>query len=133
MFPSFSAYTREDADEDTFTQELRLVSTSDGPFNWIIGGFYYDYESNSLSQEFTPGFDQFAIDELGGVQLRPDSLEYYEELHGNQKETAAFGELGYDITDAWQVTVGARWFKYESKVTTGFALPLLDTVFYAAP
>ena len=133
LFPSFSAYTREDGDEDTFTQELRLVSTSDGPFNWIIGGFYYDYESNSLSQEFTPGFDQFAIDELGGVQLRPDSLEYYEELHGNQKETAAFGELGYDVTDAWQVTVGARWFKYESKITTGFALPLLDTVFDGAP
>ena len=133
LFPSFSAYTREDGDEDTFTQELRLVSTSDGPFNWIIGGFYYDYGSNSLSQEFTPGFDQFAIDELGGVQLRPDSLEYYEELHGNQKETAAFGELGYDVTDAWQVTVGARWFKYESKITTGFALPLLDTVFDGAP
>ena len=31
LFPSFSAYTREDADEDTFTQELRLVSTERRP------------------------------------------------------------------------------------------------------
>ena len=133
LFPSFSAYTRDDADEDTFTQELRLVSTDDGPFNWIAGVFYYDYESNSLSQEFTPGFDQFAVDELGGAQLRPDSLEYYETANSTQKETAAFGELGYEITDDWQVTVGARWFTYKSKITTGFALPLLDTVFDGAP
>ncbi len=58
-FPAFPRYTREDADEDTFTQELRLVSTSEGPFNWIVGAFYNDYQADSLSQEFTPGFDQF--------------------------------------------------------------------------
>ena len=28
------------------------------------------------SEEFTPGFDQFAVDNFGGVQLRPDNLEY---------------------------------------------------------
>ena len=133
LFPSFSAFTREDADSDTFTQELRLVSTSDGPFNWIVGAFYNDYQTDSLSQEFTPGFDQFAVDELGGVQLRPDSLEYYESSDQTEKEYALFGELGYRITDAWQVTVGARWFKYENDVTSGFALPLLDTVFFGDP
>ncbi len=95
LFPSFSAFTRENADEDTFTQELRLVSTSEGPFNWIVGAFYNDYQADTLSQEFTPGFDQFAVDELGGVQLRPDSLEYYESIDRTEKETALFGELGY--------------------------------------
>ncbi|HEY6131575.1 MAG TPA: TonB-dependent receptor, partial [Halioglobus sp.] len=133
LFPSFSAYTREDAEADTFSQELRLVSTSDDPFNWIVGAFYSDFQANSLSQEFTPGFDQFAVDELGGVQLRPDSLEYYEKTDQTEKESAVFGELGYHITEAWQVTVGARWFKYENDVTTGFALPLLDTVFFGEP
>ena len=133
LFPSFAAYTREDVNEDTFTQELRLVSTGEGPFNWIVGAFYRDYESDSLSQEYTPGFDQFAVDELGGVQLRPDSLEYYETIDQETTETAAFGELGYQITDAWQVTVGARWFKFDDDVTSGFALPLLDTVFFGDP
>ncbi len=89
LFPSFSAYTRDAADADTFTQELRLVSTSDGPFNWIVGAFYNDYQADSLSQEFTPGFDQFAVDNLGGVQLRPDSLEYYEAIDQTEKESAA--------------------------------------------
>jgi outer membrane receptor protein involved in Fe transport len=133
LFPSFSAYTSEQADTDTFTQELRLVSTSDGPLSWIVGAFYNDFDNDTLSEEFTPGFDQFAVDNLGGVQLRPDSLEFYQTLKENQKETAAFGELGYQITDAWQVTVGMRWFEYEYEATNGLALPLFDTVFDGAP
>ena len=27
---------------DTFTQEFRLTSSGDGPFDWMIGGFYFD-------------------------------------------------------------------------------------------
>lgn len=128
-FPSFAAFTREDASEETFTQEVRLVSTSDGPLNWIVGGFYRDFKADSLSQEFTPGFDQFAVDNLGGVALRPDSLEYYFSLAEEITELGFFGELTYDITDAWQITLGARWFEYENEVETGLALPLFDTVF----
>jgi iron complex outermembrane recepter protein len=133
LFPSFSAYTSDTTDSDTFTQELRLVSTHEGPWNWIVGGFYNDFNSDQLNQEFTPGFDQFAVDNLGGVQLRPDSLEFYQTVEESQTETAAFGELGYEITDAWQVTVGMRWFEYEYKATNGLALPLADTVFGGAP
>ena len=133
LFPSFSAFTREDQDEERFNQELRLVSTGDGALNWIAGAFYNDFEIDQLNTEYTPGFDQFAVDNLGGVQLRPDSLEYYETLKDEVTEKAIFGEIGYQITDAWQVTVGARWFKFEDEATQGFALPLLDTVFFGAP
>ncbi|MEZ5502104.1 MAG: TonB-dependent receptor [Halioglobus sp.] len=133
FFPSFSAYTREDANADTFTQELRLVSTGDGPLSWIVGGFYNDFDNKTLSQEFTPEYDQYLVDIGDGVQLRPDSLEFYQTFKENQKETAAFGELGYEITDAWQVTVGARWFKYKYEASNGLALPLFDTVIDGAP
>ena len=27
---------------ETFTQELRIASTGDGPFSWLVGGFYFD-------------------------------------------------------------------------------------------
>lgn len=133
FFPSFSAFTRDNGKDDTFTQELRLVSTNEGPFNWIVGGFYRDFDSDSLSREFTPGYDQFLVDIGEGVQLRPDSLEYYEERKSNEKETAIFGELAYQITDAWQVTVGARWFKYDVDASSFISLPLSDTVFGGAP
>jgi iron complex outermembrane receptor protein len=65
--------------------------------------------------------------------LRPDSLEYNEVRKASQKEYALFGELGYQITEAWQVTVGARWFKYEVDATTQLAGPLFDTVVFGDP
>ncbi len=132
-FPAFAAFTREDAEEDRFNQELRLVSTGDGPLTWIAGLFYNKFEGDALSQEFTPGFDQFAVDNFGGVQLRPDALEYYQETFNELTEKAVFGEIGYQITEAWQVTIGARYFEYENDVATGFDLPLLNTVFFGAP
>jgi outer membrane receptor protein involved in Fe transport len=133
FFPSFSAYTREDADNDIFTQELRLVSNSEGPLSWIVGAFYNNFKLDTLSQEFTPGFDQFLVDEGIGVQLRPDSLEYYEKRKQERKEIAAFGEIGYQFTEAWQVTVGGRWFKFEDDVSAFTSLPLADTVYGGAP
>ena len=132
-FPSFAAFTREDAEEDGFNQELRLVSTGEGPLTWIAGLFYNESELDALSREFTPGFDQFAVDNFGGVQLRPDSLEYIEVTESKVTEKAVFGEIGYQITDAWQVTLGARYFEYETDVSQGFDLPLLNTVFFGAP
>lgn len=132
-FPAFAAFTREDAEEDRLNQELRLVSTGDGPLTWIAGLFYNDFETDALSQEFTPGFDQFAVDNFGGVQLRPDALEFIQITETELTEKAVFGEIGYQITEAWQVTLGGRYFEYENDVATGFDLPLLNTVFFGAP
>jgi iron complex outermembrane recepter protein len=35
---------------DTFTQELRLVSDFDGPFNFLLGGYYFNEKIKSSSQ-----------------------------------------------------------------------------------
>ncbi|MAT92565.1 MAG: TonB-dependent receptor [Halioglobus sp.] len=129
FFPELAAFTRDTAEEDTFTQEIRLVSTGDGPWNWIIGGFYSDQDIDALSREFVPNYDVY----LTGENLRPDNLEYYEKSKETIEETAIFGELGYQLTDAWQVTVGARWFDYKDDASLGVAFPLADTVFGGAP
>ena len=73
-FPSFSSFTREVVDEETETIEIRLASQHGGPFSWVVGYFENDLELSAVSEEYTPGFDQFAVDNFGGVQLRPDSL-----------------------------------------------------------
>ncbi|MGD2131191.1 MAG: TonB-dependent receptor, partial [Maricaulaceae bacterium] len=132
-FPAFTAYTLEERDDTTFNQEVRLVSTSDGPLSWIVGGFYNDADGFSTSSEFTPGYDQFAVDNFGGVQLRPDSLEYYSVSDTELTEKAIFGELGYDITDRWNVTVGARYYEYELSTLSSVDFPLLNTVFFGDP
>ncbi len=37
-----------------------------------------------------------------------------------------FGELGYAFTEAWQVTLGARFFEFKDDLTQGIAFPLVD-------
>ncbi len=132
-FPSFTAFTTEREDDDTFTQELRLVSTSAGRWGWIVGGFYKNQDADGDSKEFTPGFDAFAVAEFGGIQLRPDNLEYISKQKSKLKEYAGFGELSYQVTDAWQVTLGARWYKYEFDTRLAVDIPLANTVYGGDP
>ncbi|MEL0645977.1 TonB-dependent receptor [Pseudoalteromonas agarivorans] len=128
-FPSFSTFTREIDEEDTFTQEIRLVSQSDSDFNWIVGGFYNKTETEASSREFTPGFDQFAVDNFGGKQLRPDSLEYLELTKSTVTESALFGEIGYQVTDKLDVTIGARFYEYDVEAQAAFDFPLANTLY----
>lgn len=119
-FPAFAAFTKETGKQDRISQEVRLVSTSEGPFNWIVGGFYNEAKSKFTSSEFAPGIPEFF-----GVD-RPDNLEYFQTSDDTFTEKALFGELGYQFTDRWQVTLGARFFEFEDDLTQGIAFPLVD-------
>jgi iron complex outermembrane receptor protein len=132
-FPNFTAYTKEKQLDQTFTQELRLVSNSTGKLSWIVGGFYKNFDSDGTSKEFTPGYDAFAVANFGGVQLRPDNLEYISKSKQKLKEYAGFGEIAYQLTEAWQVTLGMRWYKYEFDTRLATDTPLYNTVFGGAP
>lgn len=48
---------RDTTDLKTWTQELRLASTGDGPFQWLVGGFYSNIDRNYAQRLPTPGFD----------------------------------------------------------------------------
>jgi outer membrane receptor protein involved in Fe transport len=126
LFPAFTAFTREDVEQESLNQEIRLVSSGDGPLSWIVGGFYNKFESTAESKEFTPGYAAFN----GGV--RPDSLEYYSVDLRDLTETAIFGEISYRFTDAWQVTLGARRYAYELETSSAVDFPLFNSVFGGA-
>jgi outer membrane receptor protein involved in Fe transport len=133
FFPTFSSFTREEVDEESDTIELRMASTHDGPFSWVAGYFQNKVTSNAISLEFTPGFDQFAVDNFGGVQLRPDSIEYIQLTDQFVKESAFYGEISYELTDSFAVTLGYRDYEFETDIKGGFGVPLFDTVFLGEP
>jgi iron complex outermembrane receptor protein len=122
-FPQFAAYTRETAEEDTFNQELRLVSQGAGRWSWIAGAFYNKYEGKTSSSEYTPG-----IPEWYGLPPGTPDLEYQAKSDETFEEMALFGEVGFRLTEAWQVTVGARWFDFEDDLALTVAFP-----FFADP
>ena len=131
FFPAFSAFTREVVDEDNFTQELRLVSQGDGRLSWIGGLFYQNIEDFEESREITPEYSAYLLpfSPNPGAQLRPDNLEYLAQEYEDLVEKAVFGEISVDVTNRWQVTLGARYYDYTLETLGGTAFPLFTTTY----
>ncbi|HKR25192.1 MAG TPA: TonB-dependent receptor plug domain-containing protein, partial [Allosphingosinicella sp.] len=81
-------------DLDSVTQELRLASNGDGPFQWVVGGFYSKVDRFYTQRLPTPGYDAFTNATLGAGTsaavangFGPDS-PYNADLPYNLKQTA---------------------------------------------
>ena len=122
FFPTFTAFTFEDEETQVFNQEVRLVSTGDSRINWIVGGFFNANEYDALSSEFTPGYGAFA-----GFRQDLNDLEYFEADRSKLKELAVYGEIGFDITERWTVTVGARYYDYQLETANDTQFPYFTT------
>ena len=105
-----------DAWDDTFVQELRLVSDPGGRVDWSLGGFYFrkrrDVDYNYRSTE-----EFLAAQGFTGL---PD--EYYLRFgsHFIAHEVAGFGQLTYRFTPDLWITGGIR---YGTTDAQGFTEP----------
>ena len=128
LFPAFTAFTREVGEEERINQELRLVSTGDGPLNWIIGGYYNRSDTAGSSSEFVPNYVPFvnqpALD--FGLTDRPDALEYFSTSRSRLTEKAVFGEISYEFFDQLTLTVGGRYYDYSLKAVDSVDFPLFE-------
>lgn len=109
---------RDTTDLKTWTQELRVASTGDGPFQWLVGGFYSDINRDYTQRLPTPGYDAFVDDALGAGTSAAvangfgvDS-PYNADLPYDIKQKAVFGEASYDFGQ-FKVTGGARYYDFE--------------------
>ena len=78
-----------------FSQELRLTSNYDGPFNWILGANYGRDEVAEL-----PGRIGYLDDYIG---LR--ALLTYEQ---DRENLAAYGQVTFDLSEQWRISAGGR-------------------------
>jgi iron complex outermembrane receptor protein len=119
-FPAFVAYTDDERDDTIFTQEFRLVSNDDeNQWDWVAGAYYSDADLDFQSTEFTPELDAY----FGAPGF--SDIEYHSDVDQNSKETALFGELGYQLTDKLHILGGMRWFKLDDDIELCEELPLL--------
>ncbi|WP_232492706.1 TonB-dependent receptor [Novosphingobium kaempferiae] len=125
LFPNFSSWNETDNRRKQFNQEIRLVSTHGGPFSWVLGGFYNEQKLHSDYAEHTPGLSAFDPDYYGDPAANPEDLEYVSYVKSKITEKAIFGEGTFRVTPEWQVTGGARYFKYTSQIEGALVLPLL--------
>ena len=116
-FATYNAYVNthtpstlyQPQDVDTWTNELRLSSAGDGPLTWTVGLFSEDRDAFILSQ-------QQGVDPATGIAYSPARISTVRTIKDNLKQTAAFGEGSYELTDKLTLTAGARYFKYEKKI-----------------
>lgn len=117
--------------------ELRLTSTGESRLQWMIGGYYEDsfvgwfYGAENpdyvgTTSWYAAQYYAYYYNYLGyDVQYPlPETIIGYSETYSNAvTQTAVFGELKYNLTDEWQVTVGSRWFEYDRDTTTIYQFP----------
>jgi len=118
---------RDTTDLQTFSQEVRLASTSDGPLQWVVGAFYSDVTRDYAQRLPTSGFDSFTDQVLGAGTsaavangFGTDS-PFNSDLDYDLEQFAVFGEGSYDLTDRFTLTAGLRYYDFEETrtITTG--------------
>jgi len=103
--------------EDDYThqvsEELRVASTGDGPFQWLGGGYYAGYGATSHVYSFYPETPNYGfLYDFGTNNLADNHRKIY------IAQYALFGEVSYLLPDHLKATVGARYYDYHSDSIT---------------
>lgn len=103
-----------------FTQELRLASNGDGPFTWLVGGFYGNTDRTYAQRLPTPGYDAVTDAELGaGTSAAvsngfPVDSPYNADIPYKLRQLSLFGEASYTFEPV-TLTAGLRHYNYEEE------------------
>jgi iron complex outermembrane recepter protein len=107
---------------DSFTQEVRLASDYEGPFEWVVGAFYAQIDRFYTQRLPTPGYDAFTDARFGAGTAAattrigfPRNSPYAADLPYDIRQTAVFGEGSFDVTDRFTVTAGGRYYEFEEE------------------
>ena len=106
--PTFSTYLPSPYSEDDYTrqlsQETRLTSNGNGRLHWTAGVFWSELNSVWLEDGNSP-------DNV----LQPHGVFYYSDNPYRMEQAALFFDGSFNITSAWKLSTGARWYDYKSR------------------
>ncbi len=97
---------------DQFSQELRLASDFDGPFNFMIGAFYESRDFVFDTAEQAANISLVAPDPITGF-----TTDYDRRHETNTEAVSFFGSVIFDITDQLELSGGIRYTD-ENKTNT---------------
>lgn len=99
----------------TWSQELRLASSFDGPFNFTLGAFLLDAKGAAAFEIWHPAIERFQI-----ANGRPQETWRVSNTtpRSTTESKAVFGEGYLRLSDATRVTIGARYTEEEKSIVT---------------
>ncbi len=101
-----------------FTQEVRLVSSSEGPFNWILGGYFNRSTFNEPQNIPVRGLAA-ALVGSPSEGLAPNDNFGAVSTSSSTREFSVFGEIGYKFTDKLSATLGLRRYSIRTQTAQG--------------
>ena len=107
-----ATFTEQDI-SNQLSEEIRLSSSGDGPFQWLGGAFYSRLES---IYHDTNEASELADLSVGGAAANPRGIIYDSHNPYHVDQYAVFGEASYKLTDELKLTAGLRYFDYSTHV-----------------
>jgi iron complex outermembrane recepter protein len=126
IFPQIQANYVED---DWWTaHDVTFESTTDSPFQWTFGGFFfyqhynqpysvYDTNQPQLSQPASAGLPCGVGPAPGLCAPNPNNYLLYLDYNFNVLSTAGYGQASYKINEKWKVSANIR-YNYDDKYGT---------------
>jgi iron complex outermembrane receptor protein len=110
-------------------EELRLVSSVGKNFDYVVGLFYQHLQGTTGQLQWIPGQTSYGtlVGDPGGNAATLGDVNDIGSGSTDFKDRALFGELTYHVTDKWQVTGGARFFKQDFFLDSENAFPFCGT------
>lgn len=101
---------------DTYTAELRFTSNYESALQWTAGGFFSDRKTVVWNP-------QVGADPTTGAIYDPEVVMTGRVIDDTLKQYAAFGELSFDVNEDFNLTAGARYFKYTKDIVGETLVP----------
>lgn len=133
IHPQIEAFYQED--KEYYSNEINLISTLEGPLQWIVGLYQYHEQVYQPSGVRVP--QQAELDQpraFGGAPStalgppNPDRILQNAGAYLDADARAVFGQIDYSFNDDWKMTLGARYtedrkdaHEFRTRVLYGFA------------
>ena len=136
--PQAFAYNHEKTDLTTFEMRISTPKDSDSRWNGILGFFYNRDEGHTLFYAGNTSFDgspafmyinylAYAYDPAFPLPAPPSGGNWFTGVYDSTLEQKAiFGEVGFEVSDNFNITLGGRWFniKMDRTLQQGSLFPL---------
>ncbi len=98
-------------DQEQWSEEIRLLTNLDGPVNFMIGGFYEDFERNS---DNAGKIENLGFDIVTGFSNTWEGVSTVEST-----TFSFFGQVIWNVNDQVELTAGARYTDDDKEATQG--------------
>ena len=106
--PSLIGPLNNVTETEDWVQEIRLVSNTDHPFQWILGFFYNQQDKLYTQDAPSPG----AVVDQDAVPI-PFENVFRSAQTFDERQYAVFGEVSYEFNEAFKGIVGLRYFDFK--------------------